>query len=54
MMSTYYISTGLSPKIIVVGHSVGGMIARTAMLLDNHPKGCPVSDIVMLSTPNLR
>ena len=38
-------------KIIVIGHSYGGMVARTAMLLNNHPQPCLVSDIVMLSTP---
>ena len=44
-------------RIIVVGHSVGGMVARTAITVSNHPKTidkkCLVSDIVMLSTPNL-
>ena len=42
-----------SPKIIIVGHSVGGMTARTAVTLDNHPR-CAVSDIVMLSCPSQR
>jgi hypothetical protein len=37
-------------KIIIVGHSIGGMVARTSMLLDNHPH-CVVSDIVMMGTP---
>jgi hypothetical protein len=40
-------------RIIVVGHSVGGMIARTAVTLSNHPR-CAVSDIVLLSTPTRR
>lgn len=40
-------------KIIIVGHSIGGMVARTAMLIDNHPH-CVVSDIVMMGTPNER
>lgn len=39
------------PSIIIVGHSVGGMTARTAITLSNHPPGCPVSDIILLSTP---
>jgi hypothetical protein len=43
-------------QIMVVGHSLGGMVARTAVALSNHPKPldgkCAVSDIVMLSTPN--
>jgi hypothetical protein len=40
-------------KILILGHSVGGMVARTAFLLSNHPH-CIVSSLVMLSTPNLR
>jgi alpha-beta hydrolase superfamily lysophospholipase len=38
-------------KIIVLAHSLGGMVARTAAVLSNHPK-CVVSDIVMLGSPN--
>lgn len=37
----------------MVGHSVGGMVARAAPLLSSHPN-CLVRDIVQLSTPNLR
>ena len=40
-------------KVIIVGHSLGGLVARTALLLDNHPRGCLVSDIIMLSSPNV-
>lgn len=44
-------------QIMVVGHSVGGMVARTAITMSNHPKTvdnkCLVSDIIMLSTPNV-
>lgn len=39
------------PKIILIGHSIGGMVARTAIILDNHPR-CIVSDIIMIGTPN--
>ena len=55
-------------KVMLVGHSMGGMVARTAVLLSNHPvtnalgnntdkntpltAACAVSDIIMLSTPN--
>jgi hypothetical protein len=60
--SFFYVSTSISNlgsginsrKIMIVGHSVGGIVARTAPLLDNHPTGCIVSDIVQLSSPNLR
>eukprot|EP01034_Spumella_vulgaris_P028991 gene28991-35956_t len=38
-------------KIMIVAHSLGGMVARTAATLSNHPK-CVVSDIIMLSSPN--
>jgi pimeloyl-ACP methyl ester carboxylesterase len=40
-------------EIVVVGHSVGGMVARTAVLLDNHP-ACVIKNMVLLSTPNQR
>ena len=55
------------PKIIVLAHSVGGIVARTSVLLSNHPSArtvrtkensgsdeleCVVSDIIMLSSPN--
>ena len=38
--------------ITLIGHSVGGMIARTAVLLSNHPK-CKVNTIILLSSPNM-
>jgi triacylglycerol esterase/lipase EstA (alpha/beta hydrolase family) len=41
------------PKVMLVGHSIGGMVARTSVVLDNHPK-CAVSDIILLSSPSLR
>eukprot|EP01038_Epipyxis_sp_PR26KG_P004655 gene4655-6542_t len=40
-------------KVIVIGHSIGGMVARTSLLLNSYPK-CSVSDIVLLSSPNIR
>ncbi len=40
-------------EIIILAHSAGGMVARTAMLLSNHPK-CTVSSIIMFGTPNAR
>ncbi len=39
-------------KLIIIGHSMGSIVARTALLLSNHPK-CLVSDIIMVSSPNL-
>lgn len=43
-------------SIMMVGHSLGGMVARTAVTLSNHPRPangqCVVSDIIMLNTPN--
>jgi triacylglycerol esterase/lipase EstA (alpha/beta hydrolase family) len=39
--------------VILVAHSAGGMVARTAVLLDNHPQ-CAVNSIIMLSSPNSR
>jgi hypothetical protein len=39
-------------KVILVAHSVGGVVARTSMLLSNQPKGCLVMAIIMLSSPN--
>jgi triacylglycerol esterase/lipase EstA (alpha/beta hydrolase family) len=38
---------------MLVGHSVGGIVAKAAVLLSNHPS-CAVRDIVQLSTPNVR
>ena len=58
------------PQIMILAHSLGGMVARTSVLLSNYPRGhvtsgvlstegkedqgCGVSDIIMLSTPNNR
>eukprot|EP01035_Chromulina_nebulosa_P020309 gene20309-26361_t len=39
---------------MVIAHSIGGMVARTALLLNNHPTGCVISDIILLSSPNVR
>lgn len=39
-------------KVIIVAHSVGGIVARTSMLLSNQPKGCLIKAIIMLSSPN--
>jgi hypothetical protein len=39
-------------KVAVVGHSLGGLVARVAVLLENHPR-CLVNNLVMLSTPNV-
>jgi alpha-beta hydrolase superfamily lysophospholipase len=39
-------------KVAVVGHSLGGLVARVAVLLENHPR-CLVTNLVMLSTPNV-
>lgn len=44
----------IDTKLMITGHSIGGMVARTALLLSNYPNDCPVSDILMLSTPNTR
>jgi len=41
-------------KIMIVAHSAGGIVTRTAMLLSNHPKSCLVSNIILLSSPNKR
>lgn len=45
---------GKMTKITLLGHSYGGYIAKTSPLLSNYPEGCPVSNIVMLGTPNVR
>jgi glycosylphosphatidylinositol deacylase len=39
--------------IIIVAHSMGGIVARTAILLSNHP-ACIVSNMILLSSPNTR
>ena len=43
-------------NVSLVGHSIGGMVARTALLLSNHPiyPNCLVRDIVLLSSPASR
>ena len=38
--------------IILIGHSIGGMVARTAVLMSSHPR-CKVHSIILLSSPNL-
>lgn len=43
-----------SPKVMLLGHSAGGMVARLSLLLSNHPIHCVVSSIVMLNSPNIR
>ncbi len=40
------------PRITIVAHSYGGLVARTAILLGNHPR-CAVSSLFMLSSPNM-
>lgn len=50
------------PRIQIVAHSLGGMVARASVLLSNHPLPlrveamrdgeCGVSDIIMMSSPN--
>jgi len=39
-------------KVAVVGHSLGGLVARVAVLLENHPR-CLVNNLVMLNSPNV-
>lgn len=39
-------------KIILIGHSIGGVVARTALMMSNHPR-CVVSTLVLLSAPTL-
>eukprot|EP01041_Mallomonas_annulata_P008577 gene8577-17693_t len=41
------------PKVMIVGHSYGGVVARAAVFLSNHPK-CAVSTIITLGTPSHR
>ena len=40
-------------KITILGHSYGGMIGKTSVLLSNHPN-CVVNNIFMLGTPLIR
>lgn len=42
-----------APTIVLVGHSYGGLAAKLALLLSNHPPNS-VDLLVMLSTPVLR
>lgn len=46
-------SSNESLHIIVVGHSIGGVVARGSLLLPNHPH-CVVKIIIQLSAPNQR
>eukprot|EP00602_Paraphysomonas_sp_CaronLab_P008051 CAMPEP_0185036204 /NCGR_PEP_ID=MMETSP1103-20130426/28813_1 /TAXON_ID=36769 /ORGANISM="Paraphysomonas bandaiensis, Strain Caron Lab Isolate" /LENGTH=913 /DNA_ID=CAMNT_0027573657 /DNA_START=100 /DNA_END=2838 /DNA_ORIENTATION=- len=50
--SIYSFSPG-EGQVIIVAHSAGGMVARAAIALDNHPR-CIVQSILMLGTPNSR
>lgn len=37
----------------MIGHSMGGTVARTAVLLSNHPSSssCPVKNLILLGSP---
>lgn len=41
--------------VTILAHSIGGIVARTALLLDNHPSSntgnCLIDSILMLGTP---
>ena len=39
--------------VLVVAHSMGGIVARASMALNNHP-ACSVSNLILLSSPNTR
>eukprot|EP01033_Poteriospumella_lacustris_P000864 gene864-618_t len=41
-------------KVGLLGHSYGGFVAKTSMVLSDHSKQCVVKLIVMLSAPNTR
>lgn len=41
------------PSITLIGHSLGGVVARLAVLLSNHPH-CIVNGIVTLGSPSVR
>ena len=47
------LEAGGARKVMLVGHSVGGIVARATALLSNHP-ACAVRDIIQLSSPNVR
>jgi len=49
----YQKSNNESLHIILVGHSIGGVVARGSLLLPNHPH-CVVKVILQLSSPNQR
>lgn len=51
--SLYPKSSNESLHIILVGHSIGGVVARGSLLLPNHPH-CVVKIILQLSSPNQR
>jgi pimeloyl-ACP methyl ester carboxylesterase len=40
-------------KVMILGHSYGGMIAKIAPLLSNHPN-CAVSNLLMLGSPTVK
>ena len=50
----YTICVDYAVKVKIVAHSIGGIIARTAPILSNHPFPCRVSDIILLSSPTQR
>lgn len=42
-------------NIMIIGHSIGGVIARMSVLLNNHPHtSCMVKNIIQLGTPNIK
>jgi hypothetical protein len=51
--SLYKTRNNESLHIILVGHSIGGVVARGSLLLPNHPH-CVVKVILQLSSPNQR
>ena len=55
ILALYEGSTGVSGpvEVILLAHSAGGMVSRTALLLSNHPHHS-VSSIIMLGSPNAR
>ena len=54
LVELYYIPIDYKVKVKIVAHSIGGIIARTAPILSNHPLPCRVSDIILLSSPTQR
>lgn len=41
-------------EVMIVAHSMGGIVARTAFMLPNHPSNCIVKDMILLASPNTR